>query len=68
VKCVVGCENILDWSILWDDFTQEEIQEISQSSEQKTDGVDKNVALIAKSKKKGSSRRDLSKFRCYCLN
>jgi hypothetical protein len=25
VKCVVGCENILYWSILWDVFTQKEI-------------------------------------------
>jgi hypothetical protein len=29
VKCVVGREHILDWSRLWDDFTQEEIQERS---------------------------------------
>ena len=27
VKCVVSRENLLDWSKLWDDFTQEEIQE-----------------------------------------
>jgi hypothetical protein len=68
VKCVVGCENLLDWSILWDDFTQEEIRERSQSSEQKTNGVVENVSLTAKRKKKGSSRRDLSKVRCYCCN
>jgi hypothetical protein len=30
--------------------------------------VDENVALTAKSKKKGSSERDLSKVRCYCCN
>jgi hypothetical protein len=26
VKCVVGRENLPDWSRLWDDFTQEEIR------------------------------------------
>ena len=25
VKCIVGREKLLDWSRLWDDFTQEEI-------------------------------------------
>jgi hypothetical protein len=68
VKCVVGRENLPYWSRLWDDFTQEEIREISQSSEQKTDRVDENVSLTAKSKKKGIFGRDLSKFRCYCCN
>ena len=68
VKCVVGREHLPDWSRLWDDFTQEEIREGSQSSGQKTDGADENVALAAKSKKKGSSRRDLSKVGCYCCN
>jgi hypothetical protein len=53
---------------MWDDFTQEEIHEISQRSEHKIDGVDENVSLTAKSKKKGSFRRDLSKVRCYCCN
>jgi hypothetical protein len=68
VKCVVGRENLLDWSGLWDDFTQEEIRERSQSSEQKIDEVDKNVVLTANRKKKGSFRRDLSKVICYCCN
>jgi hypothetical protein len=68
VKCVVGREHLPDWSRPWGDFTQEEIWERSQSSGQKTDGADENVALVAKSKKKGSSRRDLSKVRCYCCN
>jgi hypothetical protein len=68
VKCVVGREHLPDWSRLWDDFTQEEIRERSQSSDQKTDRADENVALVAKSKKKGSSGRDLSKVRCYCCN
>jgi hypothetical protein len=49
-------------------FTQEEIREGSQSNEQKTEGIDENVDLTAKSKKKGSFGRDLSKFRCYCCN
>jgi hypothetical protein len=53
---------------LCDDFTQGEIWERSQSSEQKTDGVDENVVLTTKSKKKGSSETDLSKVRCYCCN
>jgi hypothetical protein len=68
VKCVVGREHLPDWSKLWDDFTQEEIREGSQSSGQKTDGADENVALAVKSKKKGCSGRDLSKVRCYCCN
>jgi hypothetical protein len=68
VKCVVGREDLPDWSRLWDDFTQEEIREGSQSSGQKTDGADENVALTAKSKKKGSFGRDLSKVGCYCCN
>jgi hypothetical protein len=33
LKCVVGCEHLPDWIRLWDDFTQEEIQERYQSSE-----------------------------------
>jgi hypothetical protein len=68
VKCVVGHMHLPYWSRLWDDFTQEEIQEGSQSSGQKTDGDDENVSLAAKRKKKGSSRRDMSKVRCYCCN
>jgi hypothetical protein len=68
VKCVVGHEHLPYWSRLWDDFTQEEIQEGSQSSGQKTNGVDENVSLTKKSNKKGSSRRDLSKVKCYCCN
>ena len=68
MKCVVGHEHIPDWRRLWDDFTQEEIQEGYQSSGLKTDGADENASLIAKSKKKGSSGRDLSKVICYCCN
>jgi hypothetical protein len=68
VKCVVGREHLPDWGRLWDDFTQEEIRERSQSSDQKVDRVDENVALVTKSKKKGSYGRDLSKVRCYCCN
>jgi hypothetical protein len=56
---------------LWDDFTQEEIREGSQSSGQKGDGVDEeNFALVAKGKekKKRNFERDLNKVRCYCCN
>jgi hypothetical protein len=68
VKCVVGREHILYWSRLWDVFTQEDIQEGSQRSGQKTDGDDEDVSLAAKRKKKGNSGRDLSRVRCYCCN
>jgi hypothetical protein len=68
MKCVVGREHLPIWSRLWDDFTREEIRERSKSSDQKTDIADENVTLVAKSKKKGSSERDLSKVRCYCCN
>jgi hypothetical protein len=70
VKCVVGRENFPYWSRLWDDFTQEEIWMGSQSSGQKEDRTDENVALAAKGKgkKKGSFGKDLSKVRCYCCN
>jgi hypothetical protein len=67
----VGREHLPDWSRLWDDFTQEEIQEGSHSSGQMGDGTDEeNVSLVAKGKgkKKGNFRRDLSKVRCYCCN
>jgi hypothetical protein len=62
VKCVVGRENFPNWSRLWDDFTQEEIQMGSHSSGQKEDKSEENVSLAAKRKKKGNSERDLSKF------
>jgi hypothetical protein len=57
-KCVVGREKLLDWSRLWDDFTQEEIWERSQGKyQEKKDGgaSEENVALIGKrkGKKKG---------------
>ena len=68
MKCAVGREHLSDWGRLWDDFTQEEIRERSQSSEQKTNRVDENVVIAAKSKKKGSSGRDFSKVRCYCCD
>jgi hypothetical protein len=69
-KCVVGQENFPDWSRLWDDFTQEEIRMGFQSSGQKEDKADEDVAFAAKGKrkKKGSSGKDLSKVRCYCCN
>jgi hypothetical protein len=47
VKCVVGQENFPNRSRLCDDFTQDEIRMGSQSSGQKEDRVDENVALAA---------------------
>ena len=55
VKCVVGREKLPDWSRLWDDFTQEEIHEGSQSRDpdRSQDNIDDpNVALHAKGKGK----------------
>jgi hypothetical protein len=70
MKCVVGREHLPDWSRLWDDFTQEEIREGSQSSGQKTNGADEDVTLAAKGKgkNKGNYGRDLSKVKCYGCN
>ena len=70
MKCVVGRGNFLDWSRLWDNFTQEDIQIGSQISGHKEDRVDDDVSLAAKGKgkKKGSSGKDLSKVICYCCN
>ena len=58
--CVVARENLPDWSRLWDDFTQEKIQEGSQGSGKKEGASEENVALYAKRKKK--SKKDLRKF------
>ena len=66
MKCVFARENLLDWSRLWDDFTQEEIREGSQGSGQKEGGSEENVALSAKSKKK--SKKDLRKVRCFACS
>jgi hypothetical protein len=38
------------------------------SSGQKEDKAEENVALAAKGKKKGNFGRDMSKVRCYCCN
>jgi len=66
VKCVVGRENLPDWSRLWDDFTQEELRE---RGDQRTDEcVDENAALVNKGKRKGNSKKDLSKVRCFRCN
>ena len=59
VKCVVAQENLPDWSKLWDDFTQEEIQEGFQGSRQKEGANEENVIISTNSKKE--SKRDLSK-------
>ena len=66
VECVVARENLPDWSRLWDDFTQKEIQEGSQCSGQKEGASEENVALSAKSKKK--TKKDLSKVRCFACS
>jgi hypothetical protein len=64
VKCVVGREKLPDWSRLWDDFTQEEIQEGSQ--EKAMDGSNKkNIALVGKSNEK---KKDMSKVRCFACH
>jgi hypothetical protein len=68
VNCVVGRENFPDWSRLWDDFTQEEIQMGYHSSGQKEDNDEENVSLSAKGKKKRNYGRDLSKVICYYCN
>jgi hypothetical protein len=39
MKCVVGRENFPSWERLWNDFTQEEIQEGSQSRDQEKERV-----------------------------
>ena len=66
MKCVVAQENLPNWSILWDDFTQEEIRKGSQGSGQNEGANEENVALSAKGKKK--SKKDLSKVRCFACN
>jgi hypothetical protein len=64
VKCVVGREKLPDWSRLWDDFTQHEIQEGSQ--EREMDGADdENVALVGKSNEK---KKDMGKVRCFACH
>jgi hypothetical protein len=68
VKCIVGREKLPNWSKLWDDFTQEEIQ---MNGEKGGEGVDEeNASLLSKGKgksKKGS-RIDISKVRCFACN
>jgi hypothetical protein len=65
VKCMVGRDKLPNWSILWDDFPQEEIREGSQ--EKAMDGVDdKNVSLVGKRNEK---KKDMSKVRYFsCHN
>ena len=61
VKCIVGREKLSDWSRLWDDFTQEEIQE-GALGDQVNDEVEHNVALATKTTNK---KKDLNQIRCY---
>lgn len=66
VKCVVGRKELPDWSRLWDNFTQEEIREESQSRDpdkSKDSTEDPNVALHVKGK--GKKKKDVSKVRCF---
>ena len=65
VQGVVAREKLPDWTMLWDEFVQEESREgtflnSTQSSED-------NVALLTKGKGKGGKKRekDLSKVRCF---
>ena len=61
VKCIVRREKLLNWSRLWDDFTQEDIRE-GVLGGQVREEVEHNVALAAKTNKK---KKDLSQIRCY---
>jgi hypothetical protein len=68
VKCVVGRENFPSWERLWNDFTQEEIWEGSQSRDQEKEegGADEeNVSLVGKSKGK---KKDMSKVKCFACH
>ena len=56
VKCIVGRQKLPNWSRLWDDFTQEEIQERSLGS-RVNEEVEQNVALATKINKK---KKDIS--------
>jgi hypothetical protein len=59
IKCVVGRENLPDWSRLWDDFTQEEVW--GGSEEKVLDGADdKNIVIVAKGNEK---KKDMSKVK-----
>ena len=51
----------MNWSRLWDDFTQEEIREGALGS-QVNEEVGHNVALAAKTNKK---KKDISQIKCY---
>ena len=59
-KCIVGREKLPNCPRLWDDFTQEEIQEGSLDS-QVNEEVEQNVALATKVNKK---KKDISQVRC----
>ena len=61
VKCIVGRKKLPNWSILGDDFTQEEIREGSQVG-QSSEDVEQNVALATKANKK---KKDMSQVKCY---
>jgi hypothetical protein len=68
VKCIVGREKLLDWSRLWDDFTQEEIWMNGEKGGESA--AEENVALLLKGK--GKSKKgygiDINKVRCFACN
>jgi hypothetical protein len=83
VKCVVGRVKMPTWERLWDDFTQEQIQEGSKCGEKKKKSEDEdNLALAPKGKGKrkkssveGTSSRqgskkkfDTNKFKCFACH
>ena len=68
VKCIVGREKLPYWSILWDDFTQ---QEIWVNGEKGGEGaVEENFSLLLKGKRKSKKgfRIDINKVRCFACN
>ena len=62
MKCIVGRETLPSGSILWDDFTQEEIRDRAQVG-QTSEDVEQNVALATKSKNK--KKKDLSQIKYF---
>jgi len=66
MKCVVGQDNLPNWSRLCDDFTQEEIR--VNGGHCTSECVDEDVALATKGKKKkGNSSKDLSRLQVLFL-
>jgi hypothetical protein len=68
VKCIVGCEKLLDWSRLWDDFTQEEIQVNGEKGREGVVEEKFSLQLKGKGKSKKGSRIDINKFHSFACN